>query len=91
MSAPRRYRLALLAYPRAATWVALRILGWLAPGTRRRALSVCLVLSAAVAISQSWLRPDLETGTPRSFTGGYAQSSFADLGSATLLANQGPR
>jgi hypothetical protein len=71
----------------AATWVALRILGRLAPGTRRRALSVCLVLPAAVAIAQSWLRPDLETDTPRSFTEGYAQSAFADLGSATLLAS----
>ena len=70
-----------------ATWVALRLLGSLAPDTRRRALGICLTLLAAVAIAQSWLRPELETDVPRSFTDGYAQSAFADLGFAALLAS----
>jgi hypothetical protein len=71
----------------AATWIALRLLSLLAAEARRRALSICLALPAAVAIAQSWLRPSLGTGTPRSFTDGYAQTAFADLGSATLLAS----
>jgi hypothetical protein len=71
----------------ASTWVGLRVLGFLAPVARRLVLGVCLALAATVAIAQSWLRPELETDTPRSFTDGYAQSAFADLGSATLLAS----
>ena len=62
----------------AATWVGLRVLASLRADTRRRALGIGLALPAAVAIAQSWLRPDLASG--------YAQSAFADLGFAALLA-----
>lgn len=71
----------------AASWIALRVIGSLATETRRGVLSICLALLAAVAIAQSWLRPELGTDIPRSFTEGYAQSAFADLGSAALLAS----
>jgi hypothetical protein len=70
----------------AATWISLRVIRSLAAESRRRVLSISLALAAAVAIGESWLRPELDTDIPRSFTDGYAQSAFADLGLAALLA-----
>jgi hypothetical protein len=70
----------------AATWISLRLIGWLAAEGRRRVLSIWLALAAAVAIGESWLRPDLGADVPRPAMEGYAQSAFADLGFAALLA-----
>ena len=60
------------------TWAALKVLARLSPDTRRRALSMILASLGAVAVTQSWLRPDLPAE--------YGQSAFADLGTAAFLA-----
>ena len=61
-----------------ATWVALRALRRLAQPARRRVLAAALALLGAVVVLQVVLRPDLPAE--------YAQSAFADLGTATFLA-----
>jgi hypothetical protein len=71
----------------AATWISLRLIGSLAAETGRRVLSIALALAAAVAIGQAWVRPDLGSDIPRPAMEGYAQSAFADLGIAALLAS----
>jgi hypothetical protein len=60
----------------AATWVALTALRRMAPEMRRRVLSAVLAVAAAIAVAQSLLRPEVPS---------YAQSAFADLGTAAFL------
>ena len=61
-----------------ASWVALEALSRLSASGRRRALGVVLAALAAIAVAKSFSRPDLPAE--------YAQSAFADLGAAALLA-----
>jgi hypothetical protein len=61
-----------------ATWVALTALSRLTPQTRRRVLGMVLAALGAIAVAKSLIRPDLPAE--------YAQSAFADLGAAALLA-----
>jgi hypothetical protein len=61
-----------------ASWVALEALSRLSSPGRRRALGVVLAALAAIAVAKSLSRPDLPAE--------YAQSAFADLGAAALLA-----
>jgi hypothetical protein len=60
------------------TWIALRALGRLGEPAGRRAMAAVLVLLGGAAVLQVVLRPDLPAE--------YAQSAFADLGTATFLA-----
>jgi hypothetical protein len=62
----------------AGSWVALEALSRLSPPGRRRVLGVVLAALAAIAVAESLSRPDLPVE--------YAQSAFADLGGAALLA-----
>ena len=63
------------------TSVALRLLGRMAPHARPRALAGALLVLGALSIIQAWHRPDLPAE--------YAQSAFADLGTATFITAAG--
>lgn len=63
------------------TSVALRALGRMAPHARPRALAGALLVLGAFSIGQAWHRPDLPAE--------YAQSAFADLGTATFITVAG--
>jgi cytochrome bd-type quinol oxidase subunit 2 len=60
------------------TWIALRAMRRLREPARRRTMAAVLVLLGGAAVTQAWHRPDLPAE--------YAQSAFADLGTATFLA-----
>jgi hypothetical protein len=63
------------------TWIALRLLGRLRPPARRRVIGAALGLLCAVAVGQTWHRPDLPAE--------YGRSALADLGPATYIAALG--
>jgi hypothetical protein len=61
-----------------ATLLALEVLARLASQIRRRLLSLVVAGLAAATVAKSWMRPDVPAE--------YANSAFADLGTAALLA-----